>query len=1008
MDKTALKSIILLVTIITIFAAISGIEVSGYTVYEGVSKDNFGRFGWLTYPWIASPYPVWNQELAKDGTLAYTIDTDFSIKNGSRTFSLINRGTPSSVTVSSCSWVAKTVQAHYSNYPDYSLTISLITPGILVETTDEVLKVNTANYDRVAFMLGGKAVIRSGASIYNAAGDGQLDENWILFYNSYNRDVPLLVVLQHFPETISLTSGDLAVYFNGPVDKAVIATPWGIDRTNKTLQWGSYLSSIIVNKMRFWSQALLAYPVSCKEYFWIEEDNQRVGIKDVYSYKIINDDWGTPVKKTAPLPPLVSFAKDKGHPVEIITAGVKDYYYPTWYGPLRGPVGTNTVKYYLPIPPVQFRAPVNMPGDDSMKTDLNNLVKTSLNYYAGGKKWWTIPDPIWTNSPQGNIDADTWMGAFAPTLMGLPFFTATTKYNLFNAADKSTHDRIVVSLVSYPYLIPDDNGPYAEDGYRTEPYTGIEYITTFLAPKQESSYPNTLYWDADEAAGTVLTSLYYYALYSGDWQTIQAGWPIIKDLAKYFEVLNDWAYLASGAREYGMGSSMDMLNAEYPGLLSYAKLAKEMNDIPTYEKALYMAVRTTIPTLMRFKFKSYAQQYGLSGGGSNEYVSGFREDGPQAFTLPANYNKKVTIQYLNNARSGTPPELVTLYLTYAWNELYDWEQTVAAKYPTTWYDSKFSIHDIYARALLGDSKSNLHYWLNYALAKALQPYPDGWASDWPGMIWPPGVGEVISRAAPYWLEDSWAPTEFIDAFYNPAEEKISLTFEATGIASFRVDGYSQWPSVAVISRPDNTVFSPVTSLAALETTPDSWYYDLSKSIPFLRIHASGGKETEVEISLATGSLSGTITYNGYAGSSALFTFELRKPGTTTIIADAAEDEDPGTPGTQVTVTMAGGTGTYALSGLPEGTYDVTIKKSNTLREIQTNVSVVQGNNTPNVDYSLRGGDANADNSVGIGDMYLLRNNWGSGNGAADFNGDGIVGVGDMYILRDNWGETGAD
>ncbi|NOX97536.1 MAG: hypothetical protein GXO98_05685, partial [Nitrospirae bacterium] len=158
----------------------------------------------------------------------------------------------------------------------------------------------------------------------------------------------------------------------------------------------------------------------------------------------------------------------------------------------------------------------------------------------------------------------------------------------------------------------------------------------------------------------------------------------------------------------------------------------------------------------------------------------------------------------------------------------------------------------------------------------------------------------------------------------------------------------------------------------------------------------------------TGSLSGTITYNGYVGSSALFTFEFRKPATTTIIADAAEDEDPGTPGTQVTVTMAGGTGTYSLSGLPEGTYDVTIKKANTLREIQTNIPVERGNNTPNIDYNLRGGDANADNSIGIGDMYLLRSNWGSGNGAADFNGDGNVGIGDMYILRNNWGETGAN
>lgn len=164
----------------------------------------------------------------------------------------------------------------------------------------------------------------------------------------------------------------------------------------------------------------------------------------------------------------------------------------------------------------------------------------------------------------------------------------------------------------------------------------------------------------------------------------------------------------------------------------------------------------------------------------------------------------------------------------------------------------------------------------------------------------------------------------------------------------------------------------------------------------------------INIAPTAGSISGTVTYSVYAGASALFTFEFRTPGTTTIIADAAEDEDAGTPGTQLTVAMSSGSGIYSLTGLLADTYDVTIKKSNTLREIQTNVSVVGGGNTPNVDYTLRGGDANDDNSVGPGDMFILRDNWGGGPGPADFNGDGSVGPGDMFILRDNWGATGAN
>jgi len=58
-----------------------------------------------------------------------------------------------------------------------------------------------------------------------------------------------------------------------------------------------------------------------------------------------------------------------------------------------------------------------------------------------------------------------------------------------------------------------------------------------------------------------------------------------------------------------------------------------------------------------------------------------------------------------------------------------------------------------------------------------------------------------------------------------------------------------------------------------------------------------------------------------------------------------------------------------------------------------------------VTISARGGDANRDGAIDVGDLGILAGNWESAGMSweqGDFNGDGVVDAGDLGILAGNW------
>ena len=135
-------------------------------------------------------------------------------------------------------------------------------------------------------------------------------------------------------------------------------------------------------------------------------------------------------------------------------------------------------------------------------------------------------------------------------------------------------------------------------------------------------------------------------------------------------------------------------------------------------------------------------------------------------------------------------------------------------------------------------------------------------------------------------------------------------------------------------------------------------------------------------------------------------FEFRTPGTTTVVYTATATLTP--------VGSMSPYGTYSLSGVPAGTYDIAIKGSKQLRVVQTNIPV--SGTIALADATLPSGDASNDNTVDIGDFGILVNAYGSDvtisgsgyNAAADFDYNGVVDIGDFGILVNEYGNSGAN
>ncbi len=182
-------------------------------------------------------------------------------------------------------------------------------------------------------------------------------------------------------------------------------------------------------------------------------------------------------------------------------------------------------------------------------------------------------------------------------------------------------------------------------------------------------------------------------------------------------------------------------------------------------------------------------------------------------------------------------------------------------------------------------------------------------------------------------------------------------------------------------------------------------FQLNGSGPFfIRVFGSGTNDVQMyNFSIEVQSspvVSGTVTLEDLTGAltDQVLTVQLLNPGTSTVVA------------TYNPVPAANGV--YSFTSTLTGTYDITCRGQTWLTAKRTNVNITSGGATGQ-NFTLKNGDVNGDNSVGIPDFLALRAAFGSSPGSgnwnanADLNKDNTVNANDFLIIRKNFGQSGA-
>lgn len=188
--------------------------------------------------------------------------------------------------------------------------------------------------------------------VYDRARDGKLSENWVLLTSSAPGEKPIQLVLLQHPVRIAFQQGgkgtsEMVITFDQPGAGllALRPEPIAVAATNVP----------DIEPYRFWSRALLSYPVTFSEAFIRDPQSQwALRVCDVYNYWNLKDDWGTQPLKIAPLPPLASYGLKTSYPgLEVTNKTQHNLHWLGQWGEFHAAVGQDYIVYRVPLDPIK-------------------------------------------------------------------------------------------------------------------------------------------------------------------------------------------------------------------------------------------------------------------------------------------------------------------------------------------------------------------------------------------------------------------------------------------------------------------------------------------------------------------------------------------------------------------------------------------------------------------------------------------------------------------------------
>lgn len=789
---------------------------------EGVSRSSYGRFGWFTggaTTWVAGDGLLANQAIDGGLVRSYVRDaTEFKTRwqlgfgaTGRRSGSLdaelaavprqgqakirdflvahapgvyYSASSSEHATVTDINWVCK----RFAFKQDYFVTMSLPCPALLLETPHSSVLLKDAGisrYSHLGFLddsHSARVPTHADKSVlYDREVDGALGRNWVLLWAATNDDqdlmghrgsVPLQLIFQHKPSRISRNSNDeIEVTFPKDAGAVWLNTPCGT-RLHSTTGWGKAMPTDAISRCAFWARAVLAFPVDCKEVFWLSTDKKTVTIRNRYVYRRFETEWNSVPLEIAPLPPLLAFGLEHGHDGQV-DGTLETFNYPTLYGHLKGVRGSE-ITYSLPVPPVHRLGVVRNTAAHPEKMRLLNEAVRDANDFTHGRlakgslKHWSF---MYTVSYNEGMQAWAYLNPANRSALDHAPELAEVTFNRRN------------SLLWRA---------------KVEPYSGRKYFYSYSLGRKtidEEGNGSDVGW----GIGLYLRGLDLMAAYLGRWQLIRDHWGgehyldpdeasadgaslTIANLVSYFDTLHDWAWMDSGSNQFGAnGPVVDCAQATYAGYAALVRMADALGKTPTADRGRYFLAKSCLSLVYRQAFNSYAQEQGLIG--PDDHIAGFREssvpDHNDHFgnSMLGKAKAKHTgeyqgSQFCNLSTACTEDGVIFFpYFKYAFKELRHYEYVVDQHYWPHRYEGALKRHSfigMYYRLLNGASASTL-------LDRIANVWGNQW---WSRRNYAFVMGPALSAGCPLTLS-RWDPLPFPEGTFDPDAKTVSLAFGPT-------------------------------------------------------------------------------------------------------------------------------------------------------------------------------------------------------------------------------------
>jgi len=541
---------------------------------QGIPEEGFGRFGWMQNNGLLAG--AFNER----GFSNHIIDRKgnswshvWQIQCGEATYREWNRTDSDWVSTRHMAFydftsevrnelAAKAPQLITQKRVPQVIQGSILAPGFLVDSEDTKL---TLTLDAPSVGEGYGRIVYPSASgiVTERLGEGSVSpdmaEGWFMIVWSEAEMSPVLFVPKEKVSEVDFQGNSLKVTFEQPMGRVGLSFPGGLRPLDVE---GISGNDRVLQSVRQIASIMRAYPISCKQRF--REHETSVEIEERYNHLNWTNAWGESGLEIAPVSPLLSFAQEQNYPLDL-PSDLEQLNWSTKYGPYAYLPG-RLMQYSLSIPPLDtalYLAPQAKPDRlfPNLDAELSKLVsndKNRLSFRDNLQGWW-----MW-----------------APASLAFPLLDEAAKVSFL----ETWRSRLDKALQPHTLYL------------RHEPFSESTYLISFGWVEDRTMTIG----DVNSGVGAALYSLWAYARCSGDWEFVQAKWPVVRGMVEYFLLEHDWCVMGSGAREHSASSAIDMCGIAYEGIVAYAQMAKELGFADESGFARFVAARLALSTTIRW------------------------------------------------------------------------------------------------------------------------------------------------------------------------------------------------------------------------------------------------------------------------------------------------------------------------------------------------------------------------------------------------------------------------